>query len=437
MPSVTSERRFLLLVLGAGLLLRLALLALRGDGVTGFYGAGEATRVALAFARTGGIADAYYQGYGPTAHLLPLNPGMAGAMLWLFGPGSIAANFALLAWSLLQTFTAYLLLRRLAIALGMDAAAVRSGLVLLCLLPVFMPQETIDFRYWEGAAAMALAALNLLLIVRVDATRAAPPSLVLGAAALAALTFFVSPAAGLALYACWGLVALVRLGWKRATVLGGACAAALALLIAPWMLRNAAVMGDPIPLRSNFGLELAIGNHPAALDAADPDDVFAGRLLQIHPYHSPAARAALRAAGGESAYSAALGAETRAWIAAHPIAFARLSVAHLTQFFVPRPWQFYFSGWGEARHLRALIIGLVSLLGLAGLGLGIARGRRGYWLVGIYVALAALPYAIVQPVPRYSYIVWPLLAFFAADAVVRARRRLHAGAAPAPAPVSP
>lgn len=428
--SAASERRFLLLILGAGLLLRLLLLAMRGDGLTGFYGAGEATRVALAIARTGAFADAYYQGYGPTAHLLPINPGVAGSVFWAFGPGTVGANLVLLGWALLQTFIAYLLLRRLAIALDMDAVAVRCGLALLCLLPVFMPQETIDFRYWEGAAAMALAALNLLLIVRVDAARTASIPLILGAAALAALTFFISPAAGLAVYACWGLVALVRLGWKRTLGLGSACAAALALLIAPWMLRNAAVMGDPIPLRSNFGLELAIGNHPAAVDTPHPDDVFAGRLLRIHPYHSRAARAALRAAGGESAYSAAVGAEARAWIMAHPASFARLSLTHLTQFFVPRPWQFYFSGWNEARHLRALIIGLVGVLGLVGLGFGVARRRRGYWLVATYVALAALPYAIVQPVPRYSYIVWPLLAFLAAEAVVRGRRRLHAIGAP-------
>jgi len=216
----------------------------------------------------------------------------------------------------------------------------------------------------------------------------------------------------------------VRLGVRRAVALTLGCAVALTLLVVPWTLRNAAVMGEPIPLRSNFGLELAIGNHADALANPEPDRALADRLLQVHPYHSPAARAALRAAGGERAYSAALGAEARAWIAAHPAGFARLSLTHLSQFFVPRPWQFHFAGWHEARHLRALIIGLASLLGLAGLAIGIARRRRGHWVVGTYVALSALPYAIVQPVPRYSYIVWPLLAFFAAEAVVRARRRL-------------
>ncbi|TGX52181.1 hypothetical protein E5A73_15355 [Sphingomonas gei] len=429
MGSRLTERRFLLLVFGAGLLLRLLLLAARDDGLSGFYGAGEATRVALALARTGSFADAYYQGYGPTAHLLPISPGTAGALFWLFGAGSIPANLALLAWSLAQTFAAYLLLRRLAITLDMDPLAVRCGTALLCLLPVFAPQETIDFRYWEGASALALAALNLLLILHVDAAQKAGAPLILAAAALSALTFFLSPAAGLGTYACWALVALVRLGWNRALGLGAASAAALALLVAPWMLRNAAVMGTPIPLRSNFGLELAIANHPAAVNSAHPDETFAQRLLQVHPYHSPAARIALRAAGGESAYSAALGAEARAWIAAHPLAFVQLSATHLSEFFVPRPWQFHFSSGNEARHLRALIIGLASIVGLAGLAFGLARRRRGYWLLATYVALAASPYAIVQPVPRYSYIVWPLLVFLAAEAVVRARQRLRGAAA--------
>jgi hypothetical protein len=409
------------LLLG-GLALRLLLLHVREDGLTGFYGGGEATRIAFALARTGTFADAYYEGYGPTAHLLPVLPGITGFVFWLFGPLSVPANLALLGWSLLQTFASYLLLRRLFQRLNMDATAIRWGLALLCLVPVFQPQETIDFRYWEGAAAVTLAALNLNLLLRLDERTHVGWGALLLSAILAALTFFVSPAAGLGIYACWGLFALRRLGLIRSFQFGGLCAAALALLVVPWALRNATMLGEPIPLRSNFGLEIAIANHPAAVPGNRPAETFAERMLVIHPYHSPGARAELARQGGEIAYSRRLAAETKGWIAAHPLDFARLSARHLRQFFFPSPWQFYFTDWEEWRHARAILLSLVSLFGLPGLGAAIYQRRRGYGWLAIYIAGAALPYAIVQPIPRYSYLVYGMLAFLAVEALLRAGR---------------
>ena len=420
--SISDERRFVLWLLLGGLALRLLLLQVRGDGLTGFYGGGEATRIALALAHTGTFADAYYEGYGPTAHLLPILPGIAGFVFWLFGPLSVPANLALLGWSLLQTFASYLLLRRLFQRLKMDATAIRWGLALLCLLPVYQPQETIDFRYWEGAAAVTLAALNLNLLLGLDERTHVGWRALLLPAALAALTFFVSPAAGLGIYACWGLFALRRLGLAKAFQFGALCAAALALLVVPWAMRNAAMVGEPVPLRSNFGLEIAIANHPAAVSGDRPAETFAERLVAIHPYHGRAARIELARAGGEIAYARHLGTETKAWITPHPLDFARLSARHLRQFFFPSPWQFYFSSREELRTPRAILLSLVSLFGLLGLGAAIYRRRRGYGWLAIYIAGAALPYAIVQPIPRYSYLVYGMLAFLGVEALLRAGR---------------
>ncbi len=89
-------------------------------------------------------------------------------------------------------------------------------------------------------------------------------------------------------------------------------------------------------------------------------------MLAIHPYHSPVARAELARHGGEIAYSRNLAAETKGWIAAHPLDFARLSARHLRQFFFPSPWQFYFTDWEEWRHARAILLSLMSLFGPLG-----------------------------------------------------------------------
>jgi hypothetical protein len=208
-------------------------------------------------------------------------------------------------------------------------------------------------------------------------------------------------------------------------VLGIAATGALALLLAPWAIRNSQMVGAPVLIRSNFGLELALANHPAAAAPDAGGEVFAERLQAIHPYHSPAARTALEQAGGEVAYAKALGREARAWIAHHPAEFARLYLRHLSEFLFPRTWQMYFTDTEDMPRARAWIITMVNLLGLAGLAFGLFARRRGYWALALCIAVIALPYGLVQPVPRYTYLVYGLLAFLAVDMIVRGRAMLQ------------
>lgn len=416
-PPASGDRRFLLAVLVAGVALRLAWLGLT-HGLTDFAGLGEATREALSVAHGRGFADPYFAGQGPSAHLLPVMPAIAGGMLALFGPGSVAGNLALLAWSLAQTLCAWLLLRRLFARTGASAVVQRWGLALLCLLPVFAPHETVDFRWWEGAASVCLMCLNLLLLLGLETRDRLAMREIAAVAGLGALTFFVSPPVGIAVGACWAVFALRKLALRQAVLLATAAAGALALLIAPWAIRNDHALGTPVLLRSNFGLELALANHPAAISPAAPAPAFAERLLAIHPYHSPAARAAVRAEG-EVAYAKALSSETRDWIASHPAAFAQLYLRHLGEFFCPRPWQMYFTSTEALPELRALVISAVNLIGLLGLALGLRARRRGYWAIALCIAVIALPYGLVQPIPRYTWLVSGLLAFLAVEAMVR------------------
>lgn len=408
----TEDRRLLLFVLAAGVALRLVWLLHVHGGLAAFVERGEATLEAVAFAQGRGFADAYFPGYGPSAHLLPGMPAFTGTLLWLFGTGPAGA-LATLAWSLAQVLCGWLLLHRLFSRLGSDPRALRLGMILLALLPVFAPQETVDFRWWEGAAAVCFACLNLLLLLDFEDRAPSMRGLAL-AAALWAVTCFLSPPTGLATAGAWAWHALRRLPLPRAVAFAGMSAGALALLVLPWAIRNAQQLGEPVPMRSNIGLELALANHPAALSGTAPADTMRERLRQIHPYHSAQARAALAHAGGEIAYSRALGAETRRWIAAHPASFAWLSLRHLSEYFFPRPWQMQFSGWDEMQAPRAITIGLVSLLGLVALVIGLRQRRRGFVPLALVIGLTALPYAVTQPIPRYSFLDYGLLVFLAA-----------------------
>jgi uncharacterized membrane protein len=401
----------ILICLAGAIVERLVWLGATG-GILAERSVGEAARVARSIAGGGGFADAFFAGQGPTAHLLPLPPLVAGGLFTLLGIDSPAATLVLIAWSLAQSLGSFLLLALLWQRLGASRGTLVSTIALLALCPVFAAQDALDFRYWEGGLAACLGAMNLLLLERFWRT---PPSTraLLGVAGLTALTFFVSPPVGLAVDACWALFALNTLPVKRSISFAGSAAAALTLFLVPWALRNQAQFGTPILLRSNFGLEIALASHPGALAGEDPELRFERRLHAIHPYHGAAP--AFQAAGGEVAYAEALGRDTRRWIATHPGAFARLCLRHLREFFFPRPWQWNYSDWIRLQEPRAWITGVINALGLLGLAIGVVRRRRFHAMLALYVALVAAPYAIVQPIPRYTYLVYPLLAFAAFD----------------------
>jgi len=408
-------------VLLAGVAIRLLWLVAVHGSVDAVIGVGEATRVALSVARGHGLADPFFAGQGPSAHLMPLYPLVVGGLIRCFGSSS-GGMLVLLAFALAQWAATLLVARRLFAVLGLSPMVLRRATLLLCLLPVHAPQEAIDFRYWEGGVSALLAMLSLWWIVTLDRAGVPGWTTLAAAAMLAALTFFVAPPVGLAVCLGWGCWALRRLPPRRVAGFAVAGCCAVLLFVAPWAWRNERVLGSAITTRSNFGLELAIANHPAAVSGRRPAETFAERLLAVHPFASPTARVALRAEG-EVAYSRRLGADTRRWIAAHPLDFARLYLRHLGQFFFPRPWQYYFSGWEALRVERAVIVSLVQALGLIGLAVLLVRRRRGAGYVALYVAAIALPFAAFQPTMRYSYLLWTLLAFAAASLGAGGRMR--------------
>lgn len=413
-----DERRFLLGLIGAFLLTRLLWLYAVHGGFDGFLEASEATRVALSVARQGTIGDAYYAGQGPTAHLMPLNPMIAGGLLRLLDPAGSAAHLILLAWSLGQVLCAYLLVRAVFVRLGMERSAIRWGSAVLLLLAPFVPQETVDFRYWEGASALCLVALNLLVMIPIERRGQLTTRECVIVPPLFALTCFVSPPSGVTVGACWAIVALRRLRFGQQVLLGGATLAMVALAITPWALRNATMLGEPVLTRSNLGLELALANHPAALSNADPAEIFYERLTTIHPAANAAAQAQVQSQG-EVAYSRALARTTWDWIAAHPLSFVQLWLRHASEMIAPRPWQMYFTGWEDARLARAWTISIVQLAGLAGL----LMLRRRYWMPALYVGATIAMLAVFQPMPRYIFAIYPFLVFPAADVVRRLLER--------------
>lgn len=263
-------RVILCIALAIGLAERVAWALLRSNGSS----TGEAFNVAVALAQGRGFADAFAVGQGPTAHLLPLPPLLADGVYRLLGVQSVAAEGVLLGWSLLLTFATYALFAGIARRLGVSLHACVAGFVFLCVAPIFTTVEAFDFRTWEGGMTMSAAGAFLLLVLRADAGERDGTGARIALCLLPALLLFLQPMIGLAAVSAGALLlwrgrAPVRTASGIALFLAG-----VALLFGAWTARNSAAMGQPIWLRDNLGLELAVANHAGAVSPADPRAAF-------------------------------------------------------------------------------------------------------------------------------------------------------------------
>lgn len=424
MTAVVARRatgRWLLpALIGAGVALRLAVIA---PGRLAFHEA-EAGAVALAFAQGRGLADAFFPGSGPTAHLLPTTPVVAGAILRLAGPQSTASALLLVAFALGQLVVSTLLSVRLFTLLGASRAAVLAAVGWSMLVPVVALLDTLSFRVWDNGLAFIAVLACLIDQVRVARGEGAGAARLLRSAALLAVAAFVNPAMGAALAVGAFAVRWRAQGLGRGVALGGATLILFAAVSAPWAERNGRVLGAPILSRSNAGLELALANGDGALHAADPAAAFAARHRAIHPFDDGPGRATFRRLG-EPAYQQALGQAAARWIAAHPLGFARLAARHMLRMLTPQRWQIAT----DASAVQAAAVGVVCWAGLVALAWLVVRDRGApWWIVALFVAAALVAYAPFQPTIRYTYPFYQLLLFSAAAGAERAWRGLNSPA---------
>jgi hypothetical protein len=388
------------------------------------FAVGEAAEVAIALARGRGFADAFFPGQGATAHLLPTTPAIAGGVYALLGIRTPAAEAVLLGWALALTFAAYALICLAAARIGVPRRACFWAFVLLAVTPVYTTDEAFEWRVWEGGLGLTIAAgLLLLLLAGEDGSRRRGFRLL--QALLPAAAFFVNPVMGLTAFAGWLLFAWrhrARDGLVRPALFA---ATALALLIAPWTARNAVTMGKPILLRDDLGMELAVANHPAAVHPVDFDRAFLDRLTAIQPYIHPQAQRRMIAAGGEIAWSQALGRDATAWMRAHPRDVAILWTRHLREMLFTRGWLFNTAHGGRLPLIRATIVSILATLALIGLAMAAWRRDARYLYAAAYLWVPTLAYVPFQPVIRYTWLIWPIIACLACDAVARLYRLRH------------
>ncbi len=174
------------------------------------------------------------------------------------------------------------------------------------------------------------------------------------------------------------------------------------LVVSPWLVRNYLVLGGFVPLRSNFGLELAAGNRPWA-----NGHTYAPGLGEMHPFSSAAERDRLIQMG-ERAYMKDKQRQAVAWITAHPSQFGWLTLRRtcLYWFSPDERWYQLDPKWRLSVRVYGLM-GFAALLELAHL---LWRRQPAGRLLICAVLGASIPYLLTHVENRYRL---PLVGLFA------------------------
>jgi len=360
----------------------------------------EVTAVAMSLYERGAFADPYCLPTGPTAHVPPFHPALLAATYALVGP-TLAAGYAIWLFLIACYGVMYGMLPWLGERLGLGP---RAGLV-AGLVGALLPRLP---GYVEAPTAVAIGLMMAAFLRRWERRRATDGgSLALGLAI--GLSFLVAPSL---LAVALGLVAF-ETAWLRTRRSGRGAALVLlgmALACGPWTWRNYEAVGGLFFVRSNFGLELRMGNHEGA---GANLNLSARGGTERHPRTNVEEARRVQQLG-ELGYMREAGREATAWIRSHPAEFTRLTGLRVAQFWL-----------GPVDDLPiAVATSLLTLLAAVGAWRVLPRmtvPQRAALLIPL--ATYPLVYYLVGYEPRYRQPLDGLLLLLAAAAFARVGSR--------------
>lgn len=367
----------------------------------------ELGAIAISLMQSGRFADPYIIPTGPTAHLPPIYPLFLSVIYRWFGltptAGYVSMLFIIVTGSVLYAMLPWLAGRlgvgRVAGFIGGLAGTLLvewpehgeylTGIVLGFLVVAFLQRWTKACVSWHGSFLLGLA---------------------IGAA------FHLQPALLPAMLGCMAF----ELWWsrrQRKSTFLMAMALGIVLACTPWAWRNYTTFNALFFIRSNFGLELRMGNHEGA---AATMEVMDAQAEHRHPTLMSEEARILRDVG-EIEYMRRAGQEALVWITENPAGFIWLTAQRIANF------------WAGPLHRPLAASGVLALTILS---------LWGFWLTlpgltiphraALIIPLGTYPviYYFVPYMPRYRVpIDWILFILAGAAVWSRMRQRWWRGGA--------
>jgi 4-amino-4-deoxy-L-arabinose transferase-like glycosyltransferase len=350
----------------------------------------EMANIGRSLALGHGFASPWGGSTGPTAWTPPIYPWLVAVAFRVFGIFSHGAALALFTlnsvFSALTSWTIYRIARRV---FNAKVATWSGWLWAVFPYAIYWPIVWI----WETALSAFLLSLLFLLTLEMEHDNRLWPwvryGLLWGVVALTNTSMLSwLPFAG-----CWLAYKLYR-EKKRFIVPVATSAVVFWVVITPWLVRNDIALGNPLLIRSGFGVNLRAGNNPLAR----------GTWVLSYTCNNPALLAQYKQMG-EIAYDAEQGRQAKQWIAENPGRFLWLI------------YRKFFSFWGGQpeplmRFFEPLYLCL-SVLGIAGLVAAIRQRVPGVFLFTTLIVFYPLIYYITFPYDRYRHPIEPELLVLA------------------------
>jgi hypothetical protein len=389
-----------------------------------FHFGAEMGRIARALATGRGYADPFLGPSGPTAWITPFFPLILSAIFKLFGVYSTLSACAILSFDSLLNAGMIPLIWETGERCFSPRTA-RWSAWIWALYPAAM-QYAVKW-IWETTLTAFLFQLALVIALRVACVDAGAVDVSGHSAARSAdgPTWLRWLAFGL----LWGLIALSNPGlllflpvcglwmlaragkaWRKHLHKAIASGIVFFAVIAPWSWRNQQVFHQFVPLRTNFGAELYMGNGPGASGIMMLDNHPVRNLRQFEHYRQM----------GELRYSAWRGELARQAIRADLPRFLRLCLTRVYFFWfgVPNADLSPIVNFG-----RGLNYGFTSLAGLLGLALALRRRIPGAGLFAAAFLLLPAAYYITTAHARFRHPLEPLIALLGVFLFQQAERR--------------
>jgi 4-amino-4-deoxy-L-arabinose transferase-like glycosyltransferase len=357
----------------------------------------------------GKIGQSLADGHGfalmnvPTAKFPPMYPFLVGGAFIIFGAYSKAAAVILF---LFQSICAAVTAVCLAV-LGTRFLGRKEGII-AGFMWAFYPSSIFHSvrAIWYSELAVMLL---LLLIIIAASTKPLPLSgRVACLGGLSGLLVLTDSTMALypALLLLWVLyVWEVRFRkWIGLAVIWGVTAG---VVVSPWAIRNWLVVGTPGILKSNFGLELFLGNNPYSSGGSIEKErlqALAALNQEEHAYHR---------GQPERAYYGYLQNEALEWIRTHPLMFLQLTAKRFWYFWGKFP-SIGPDRWRRVSWLHFVWYGPLAVLSMYGFWYIIDRR----WLLAplwLFLLVYPLPYYVTHvQLYRYRYPVEPFIVLLAA-----------------------
>lgn len=399
------------------------------------YRSSEAVRVGYNFYKTGDWTNPFGPlATGPTAHVAPAFPVLLATTYHIFGEGA-RGKFAvdLLEATVLTLQVSLLPILARSMGLSLSLGFIAEILAIACVRrDVFWEHSYVALLL----VVVTIAACRYLRVIEQPGTRMlrrplmAPSSAVAGAAAVGilwGLLLLTGPNTGL-VWAGWLAVGAIyswrcgfRTAWLPAVILP-------LLMLAPWTWRNYRVLGHPVLVRSDLGLELMVSNNASASYSAELNHQSQG-FLENHPNANPAA-GRLVLALGEVNYNRMKFDQAVVWIRQNQRQFWRLTGMRFVLFWFP-------TGTGRVRDMlhsdprnpvSAWVLYPATVLSVPGIFLLWRTHRKAAWLCLSFFILFPPIYYIVAFGERRRYpITWVtcLVAAYPIDLILRRWRATH------------